>query len=590
MDAGPRVVVDFIVNGVLNGFVVDHIHMLIPGPEMEGEGLIYYASPNEKYVLRATWTHGVLDGPAELVYDEAFLIAKIPYRKGRIIGVCSLYDTKMHLLFRGSVLDGIRNGICMERNPDGSLKKRERYCKGTPIATITPLPFLPGVYREVSTEGELLFVSCLNPSGTDYWKLFVNYKNNRPTVLGVIEDADHELILKVFKGKKMIEYDENNHVVYKGEYALIVRYLYPRHGTGKEYDSEGHLIYRGEFRNDYYHGEGTLFKDEKKYYKGHWRYGLFDGQGKIFDTKTDTFISGEFRRGCLVVRGSITPEQMARASAVYTSQSMLPVSSDPLLSIRVPTDRDGLREVVITPDPEGWWLDDNYGVTPDIAEKEAMSSVVVSPPEWKNGELRVTIQPSSEDHHYTLKFFILLISTTLSFIVFYLLYLFLSYYTFVFSCSGLFWIPHTARHITVLPRACSRRHDFVVSDFPYLASIVFKRRSFRKGGSVVIANNPQLKTVLFQDECFVGESSLNITTNSNLTTLEFGDHAFENAVFFELRENLELRGIPFGKYAFRSLPSCSLSNLAYVEWLSFDEGSFYNTVTAVFDCAFGGVW
>lgn len=59
MDAGPRVVVDFIVNGVLNGFVVDHIHMLIPGPEMEGEGLIYYASPNEKYVLRATWTHGV---------------------------------------------------------------------------------------------------------------------------------------------------------------------------------------------------------------------------------------------------------------------------------------------------------------------------------------------------------------------------------------------------------------------------------------------------------------------------------------------------------------------------------------------------
>ena len=72
--------------------------------------------------------------------------------------------------------------------------------------------------------------------------------------------------------------------------------------------------------------------------------------------------------------------------------------------------------------------------------------------------------------------------------------------------------------------------------------------------------------------------------------MEFGDHAFENAVFFELRENLELRGIPFGKYAFRSLPSCSLSNLAYVEWLSFAEGSFYNTATAVFDCAFGGVW
>ena len=78
----------------------------------------------------------------------------------------------------------------------------------------------------------------------------------------------------------------NGNMVYSGEFKNGVR-----NGKGKEYvldSGKNVVVYDGEFKNNKRHGFGIEFNNTEphgyvKYYVGDWKYGMWDGQGELWD-------------------------------------------------------------------------------------------------------------------------------------------------------------------------------------------------------------------------------------------------------------------------------------------------------------------
>lgn len=84
----------------------------------------------------------------------------------------------------------------------------------------------------------------------------------------------------------MIEYTENNEMVYEGDYEGSPEDGFVREGKGKEYytSENGSLLYEGDWKNDKRNGEGNYYNIEGSLvYEGHWSDGRPNGKGKTYN-------------------------------------------------------------------------------------------------------------------------------------------------------------------------------------------------------------------------------------------------------------------------------------------------------------------
>ena len=96
----------------------------------------------------------------------------------------------------------------------------------------------------------------------------------------------------------MIERNEEGQIVYEGEFKYSDGYFY-RWGEGNEYEDSGVLKYHGTFEVDVYHGKGTFYRNNKKYFEGNWEYDYPEGEGTLFKGENGEEVKGEWNLGYL---------------------------------------------------------------------------------------------------------------------------------------------------------------------------------------------------------------------------------------------------------------------------------------------------
>lgn len=74
------------------------------------------------------------------------------------------------------------------------------------------------------------------------------------------------------------------------------------HGKGKLVDAEGNVVYEGDFLYGIMDGYGIYYglntnNVRCKFYEGQFKYGKYNGKGKLFDEFGKCVYSGIFRRG-----------------------------------------------------------------------------------------------------------------------------------------------------------------------------------------------------------------------------------------------------------------------------------------------------
>ena len=71
-----------------------------------------------------------------------------------------------------------------------------------------------------------------------------------------------------------------------------------QHGKGREVDKKYKIIYVGDFKDGKYDGTGTIrFLDSKVKYVGQWENHMWHGQGKLLSPKEKKWYVGEFKEG-----------------------------------------------------------------------------------------------------------------------------------------------------------------------------------------------------------------------------------------------------------------------------------------------------
>jgi hypothetical protein len=95
----------------------------------------------------------------------------------------------------------------------------------------------------------------------------------------------------------------NNGYVYEGEFVL--GYLM---GKGKIYDIDGCLLYEGDFINNYPHGFGVSYHNNKIKYVGKWNQNLYHGCGILYENGNPMY--GLFVEGELVEKLNKIPSQL----------------------------------------------------------------------------------------------------------------------------------------------------------------------------------------------------------------------------------------------------------------------------------------
>mgnify|MGYP002626993872 CR=1 FL=1 len=174
-----------------------------------------------------------------------------------------IYNAK--LKFEGEYLMGKRKGKGIEYDSEGKIKYEGEYLydhliKGKEF-----------INEKLEYEGDFLFDKKWNGKGYDENG---NIKYQLTNGTGTIE-----------------EYNNNNELIYKGEYSNG-----KRNGKGKEYE-DGELIFEGIFLNNERKEGKEFYSDGSIFYEGEYLHGLKNGKGKEYSQRGLLLFEGEYLNG-----------------------------------------------------------------------------------------------------------------------------------------------------------------------------------------------------------------------------------------------------------------------------------------------------
>lgn len=109
------------------------------------------------------------------------------------------------------------------------------------------------------------------------------------------EEGKEVHICKTFTEGKMMEFDQNDNLIYEGDYTISILQYCPRNGVGKEYRNDK-IVFDGNWSYNKPNGVGTLYSDSGDViYKGDWGNGLLAiGNDQVYDYESKRTVSMKY--------------------------------------------------------------------------------------------------------------------------------------------------------------------------------------------------------------------------------------------------------------------------------------------------------
>ena len=162
---------------------------------------------------------------------------------------------------------------------------------------------MKGYYKELNEKQELLSVSEYDEYGLLKNGKCFEYEGGRLVRECEYKNGVMMRVLREWKGKCMIEYDENAMRVYEGGFGGDMMKGFIREGKGSEYGSDGEsALYVGRWKNGLRDGYGSEFHSGSVLYIGEWKNGLKHGMGEEYDENEDIVRKGEWTNGIFGIK------------------------------------------------------------------------------------------------------------------------------------------------------------------------------------------------------------------------------------------------------------------------------------------------
>ena len=230
------------------------------------EVILNIGSPHNGFVIESAMNEGKLNGKAIMKNDKGVLIGEFEYVNGEANGSCKLYNENGVLYFEGYLKNGYREGIGKEYDEEGNVIFEGIFVKGMRKNGIR----IEDDYMiEYDEEGNRIIGYKKNDKCEKNGICYL-YKDNKVCEVWKYDNNEKVCILIKFEGNKMIEYNENGRMIYRGGYIESKKYRYIRNGFGKLYNNKGKVIYEGEWKNGRRQGKGTMVLNDHRLFSGKW--------------------------------------------------------------------------------------------------------------------------------------------------------------------------------------------------------------------------------------------------------------------------------------------------------------------------------
>ena len=282
----------------LGDYVIKSVEMK-NGADLNGEAILRLLIENEEYEMRVEMKEGKKDGIGLLLREDGTLFMKMMFVNDECEGDMVKKNKYGKTVLRGRVSKGKEVGIWIEYDDDGNEIWRGFYRNGKRYSMVKKQKGMKGFYSEMNMNKELLSVSEYDESGL--------LKNGRcfKVESGCFRECVYKngvmmRVLREWKGKVMIEYDDNGMRVYEGGFAGDMMKGFVREGKGKEYGNDGKsALYVGGWKNGLRDGDGSeLNENEEVVRKGRWIKGVYIGNIKQLEDGYENGLS-VFDSDCL---------------------------------------------------------------------------------------------------------------------------------------------------------------------------------------------------------------------------------------------------------------------------------------------------
>ena len=229
------------------------------GVELEEEGRVVekYIRSGVEHRMTIPKQDNVKHGNAEMVDEEGRRMASLTFSNGNLSGPCVLYNSKGIIQFKGNLENGEKSGQCFEYDNRGREVFDGVYNGDCRIPYVEEIRDKAGFFIERSRDD-------LKEIAYTQYNLASKQRNGVCFVLtsdGQVEKellyaSGKEIVKRKFEGTKMMEYNDEGNLVYKGDYCGDWKSGFNRHGHGDEYDGNSSdesistILYSGEFVNN----------------------------------------------------------------------------------------------------------------------------------------------------------------------------------------------------------------------------------------------------------------------------------------------------------------------------------------------------
>ena len=263
--------------------------------------------------LKVEYVNGKKEGAGKVLSKKKMILATVNFHEDELHGYCLFCDEKGQKIKECVYEHGIQNGWGKEFH-DTKVIFEGIYMNGERFSSLEQYKEEPSYYEE-KKDGKTVSICKFNENHMKDGICY-EYENDKLSQIVLYENGMKKRVMNRFIEKnRMIEYDDKNQIVYKGEYEGNVKNGYKRNGKGMIFDykngkvnmisflengmKKGYDIIEGKNMKEYegdrlvYEGEYCIDDDEYKrngkgvyyYSSSHFYEGVFEKNEVIRKTR-----------------------------------------------------------------------------------------------------------------------------------------------------------------------------------------------------------------------------------------------------------------------------------------------------------------
>ena len=282
----------------MNDFTVQSVELEDPTKPNEGNATILFSGKYDGYKMKVSMKNGKKEGKGAIFRENNTLFMELNFVNDVAEGELTERDRMGHIILKGCLHEGRKNGLFIEFNDKNEEMSRCFYRSGVLTSDLKKSEQINGYFDEVNESGVILSISQYTADRSHKDGICYEYENGECKRKYRYKNDEKGLLMSEFKGEVMIDYDDNGKRVYEGGYVLDKDLGYVRNGEGSEFTSDGvSALYVGHYEKGVRSGEGTLYADGYPQYIGEWKNGLKNGMGKEYDKNGKVVKEGVWTNG-----------------------------------------------------------------------------------------------------------------------------------------------------------------------------------------------------------------------------------------------------------------------------------------------------